>query len=77
MLGGWQGGCWPHHTLSCVTPGCRCVESYGPVCVGLFMNIDARWMAGWLLASHTLGCVKHNLYYMLIFALHIKLNNEE
>jgi len=33
------------------------------LCVwGLFMNVDAQWAAGWLLASHTLGCVEHNLY---------------
>jgi len=50
------------HALSCV----QCMESYGPVCVwGLFINVDAWWVAGWLPASHTLGYVEYNLYYML------------
>jgi len=43
----------------------QCMEFCSSVCGGLFINVDAWWVAGWSLASHTLGCVEYNFYHML------------
>jgi len=54
--------------LTFIELGDTCVQcmEFMALCVwGLFNNVDAQWVAVWLLASHILGWVEYNLYYML------------